>query len=288
MKSSRSIKKVVLIIFLLVPIIAGATIWPVPESGRKGIMNLYGDYRSVDAGCNFHAAIDITQNTENDAKDSCNVPVLCCEDSTVICYIVNTPTGAGELELKNIDGIILKSNGIYHFYAHVKGIDPDDIRSKPTYPAIPEGEKLGYIGEENDEAYGGSSAHLHFGLFGGTLQEDRDFFKRDLNIPNEEDPIEILGWFEFNKYTTDYWPLENPLNILPNADAQDLEPPIFANSDVSGTPIDLVPNLIYDFINGNISENGYVDKNKCPWVVRGKIDIIARVNDYMDVKGYFA
>ncbi|MBN1550154.1 hypothetical protein JW979_01745, partial [bacterium] len=276
-------KFVVLFLLLLISNFASATVWPVPDTGRKGVMTVYGDYRFGDLGCNVHAAIDITQNIENDKSDSCKIPVQCIQNSEFVCYIVNKETGT--LRPGNIDGIVLLCGYNYHVYQHVKGIDPQQLESRPNFPNIAEGQHIGYIAESGDDAYGNSSPHLHFAIYGGNILKGTDTTTRRLRISFFR-RMNIEALWGFNYDPGGVYPIENPLNILPDADVQDTIPPVFLNSDVSGTPIDVVPNLAFQ--NSRVFTTGYVDKEKCPWVVRGKVDIIARVNDYMNVRGQFS
>ncbi|MBN1878475.1 right-handed parallel beta-helix repeat-containing protein [bacterium] len=195
---------------------------------------------------------------------------------------------SGKLNLLNIEGILLYDylNNAYHVYNHVKGINPKYIMEFMDYPTILEAQTIGYVGEENGPAYGNSSPHIHFALFGGNIQ---------YSVEIEERLIEISAGLEIPIWTLagiptgqgQLYPLGNPLNLLPDADLHDTDPLIFLNSEISGTQIDIVPN-ISNAGGTKFYTNGLIDKNHCPWQVRGKVDLIARINDYMNVRGSFA
>jgi hypothetical protein len=102
-----------------------------------------------------------------------------------------------------------------------------------------------------------------------------------------------------------YWKIEeNPLRIFPNGVSSDTTAPIFLNLSDSDPelsyPIDIVDDAatfgklpcqtwITYCDSESDPENHYdnVNKNRCPWLVRGRVDIWVRAIDFMNAKGTF-
>lgn len=224
--------------------ICDAISWPVNPADMKGIMSLYGDYRSRDIGNGFHSGIDITHNKPDESSDDCSIPAFSAAESWLTAFLASYDPRT--MQVTSLHGMVMRDTWSwpwsprYFVYEHMKGIDP----SRFWVPFVFENTPLGYIGEKNDGEYGNSSPHLHFAIVGGDIDKTA--------MTYQGETIEVVtAWLPT-------FPLENPLNALPGADLIDTENPIYMKNESNGFYLDVTADV--SLAAENRYSKGYVNK----------------------------
>lgn len=263
--------------------------WPTEPCDRQGCFQILGQPQTTyETNFYFHEAVDIVGNHANPEGKSY---MKCIRTGYLYKYI---PEEGQVILLLDTWQPYFGFEEIFDTYNHIKvtneKISEDKAFKKAdnTFNPLWDGQKIkvgeiiGYMARPiAGEPYGSNAAvHVHYSRTHG----------------------ERLA---FESWVTPFWKIEeNPFRIFTDGISSDNTPPIFLNISDSDPdlsyPIDIVDDAEsfglppytgwLDYCDSEGDPQDHYDniiKNRCPWVVKGKVDIWSRAIDFMNSSGLF-
>lgn len=296
MRECRIMKKHIIAIVILLSLIfsfysfkCNAEDWPAELCDRQGCFQILGQPQTTyETNFKFHEALDVVGNPANPEEKSY---VKCIRTGYLYQY---KPEEGQVIILLDTWQPYFGLEEIFDTYSHVK-VTHSNISEIDAYKdkfgvlnddwngtKIRAGEIIGYMARPlSGEPYGSNAAvHVHYSRTRG----------------------ERTG---FESWVTPYWKIEeNPFQIFDDGISSDTTPPIFLNISDSDPdlsfPIDIVDDSETYGQPPCVSWSTYCDsegepehhydniiKGRCPWLVKGKVDIWTRAIDFMNSCGFF-